>query len=172
MYFLTDTTKSLSCRTLEGISLAYGALDCVAVYVVNTQRAEGVDAGPVSVLSDIGDSYTEIVPAPVASHTQHSVKSIHVNNTDNINHNLEFSILGKVLFKCMLMPGNTVAYYNETGWKIYNSSGSELASVSGLPLSPSGSATYVSVGGDSIMTNDLIDGFTILQWIRSIRNLS
>lgn len=175
MYFLTSPDQRLQCATSGPISLPYTALDFTTVYVVNSERND-TTRGPVSVTGYIDDSFRNLAPAIPSESTQYNVQSIHVVNSDSITHTLTFRLVdngnARKLFNCTLSPGQSVAYYNEQGWTVYNSNGSSIANLNGLtyPIHPSDSASYSSVGGDSIMTNDLIDGYTPLQLFRAIIN--
>jgi len=135
MYFLTNTTQSLQCATAEGIALPYTALDFTTVYVVNSKFMGGdgvaaVEPGPVCVTGYLDDTFRDLLTSPHEIYTEHSIKSIHIVNTDSITHALIFRVVdngnARNIYKCQLQVGWTVAYYYETGWVIYDSFGSRF----------------------------------------------
>lgn len=129
MYFLTDITQSLQASTQDGISLPYTALDFTTVYIVNSQNNR-VSSGPLTHTGYLDNLFRDLLPLPSADSVQHSVKSIHVFNSDNITHTITFRLVdngnARKIYTCTLEPNWSVAYYNEQGFIIYDQFGSRF----------------------------------------------
>lgn len=121
MIILDATTKSIQVVLGEAIS----SVDC-------DYTASYVDVTTTTFTPISGDGTTNgvtpvtIVAAPAGS-TQRKIENITVYNADTITHTLTFSYNDnstlRTLFKCTLLAGETVNFYQTKGWVTTNEGG-------------------------------------------------
>lgn len=152
MWFLNKTSQHLKAISAEAITTT--ALDFTVVY---HSKSGNLNYGPQTEGGTITDALTTIVDAPPTADHQFDVKTINVNNTDTIAHNLTFYLSdgsNRVIFKCKLQADWSAIWEQETGWKIFDEDGIQLTMVPSIDLASATGVLTPIHGGTGVANNN------------------
>jgi hypothetical protein len=124
MWMLNTTSKSIKAKTAVAPTTP---LDYVSAWF-DQSTSIPVRSGPDNQNGTINNVLAAVVPSP-ADGVQREVRTININNTDNINHDLTFyfsSGADTLIFQCLLQPGWTLNWDADLGWRIYTELGVEF----------------------------------------------
>lgn len=124
MWPLNTTSKSLKAFTAVAPDPTAPVVFMTAWFDQSGNRS--VATGPDSQNGTITDSVANIVDPPGQSNVSRHVSVINVNNGDSINHTITVQFdtgTARTIFKCVLQPGWTAEWMEQTGWIIYTELG-------------------------------------------------